>query len=430
MLGANWIDGSWCEAAAGDAFEAGLRAAGSAESVRWPRSSQRDLARAIEALERGARGWRALEAGQRRERLLRRLDRWQREAPGVDELCALLGLREGDLDADLEAALDEGDRALEEEHESASGPSTEERGLHLLRADGAELWRGLVRELFPALAAGRGALLLSDPSLPWVARELVRVLAEDELLGGAVALLHDDRATCWSAGLACDAFERAYLPGVEPRADEGRAPVVAARPRPFGAGVLSEEDEEAAGIAAGPTQVELTPARCSTFGVREDDAARAAAREVVERAFGPVRALSGQRAGQVGRVVCHQRRFSEFTHALLERLDAGFDQEPCRPFGPGLARRVEDLCRLGLDEGATLLRGGPTEGAGFRGGRRKGILTPSVFTNAEPNMGLVLPRRPAPVLALLRAESDAEVRTRIGEFEGDAPERRAASPPE
>ncbi|MFT7485346.1 MAG: acyl-CoA reductase-like NAD-dependent aldehyde dehydrogenase, partial [Candidatus Paceibacteria bacterium] len=118
--------------------------------------------------------------------------------------------------------------------------------------------------------------------------------------------------------------------------------------------------------------------------------------------------LSGQRNGQVARVFCHERVLSKFTEALLWELDCAQGDAGCVRFSAGLALHLEKHLRLGLDEGATLLRGPDGAGMGFRDSKRKGSLAPSVFTNAEPTMGLVRATRPAPLLSILRVTSDAE----------------------
>ena len=74
-----------------------------------------------------------------------------------------------------------------------------------------------------------------------------------------------------------------------------------------------------------------------------------------------------------------------------------------RPLQRGMEDWLEDISRASVGEGATCLRGGPSDSIG-KGGRDKIIR--SVFTNVEPNWRLAQASRPAPALALLRAPDD------------------------
>ena len=403
MRDANFCAGTWGPAEAGDGFEAELASAAGGPRDWWPRSGSADLARALEGLRRGAPAWYGLGAAERTGVLGAMLDRWQDDPRDLDALAAFLGFGEGDLDDALEAALEEGDRCL------AAGPAGGPGPL-LARVPAGELFVGLVREVLPALLAGEPVLLFADPDLPQVTRGFVTRLVEDERLAGAVALLHEDRTACLGAALDSGAFERAYLPGFQRGAERGGRPHDSAGSLrqgsagpTFGAGVLG-------GAEVSSTRLERRPLRNGVALVLEGDDPRREARRVAEAAFGPSGALSGQAAGQVGQVLCHERSFSSFSRELLERVEELSAKPACPLFTRGLRAHVAELRRLGLDEGATLLMDGQEGPTGFRGASKRAILTPSVFTNVEPSMGLAKATRPAPVLALLRTTSDTEAR--------------------
>lgn len=381
MREGNWIDGRREAAAGGDAFEPALRPGGGHEREAWPRSGPRDLERALGALRRGGAAWARLTRADRERALLERLDAWQRHAPGVDGVAERLGLAYDALDGELERALHACDRVLEGPVAGgatrASGRRASASGPVLVRVSAQELWERLAVELLHPLLGGACVVLVSDPDLPWVADETARALLEpdpEHPLAGALALLHADRPALLEAALRGGELGRAWLGGLE--LEPHGTPVEGAAPRNASTAVLLEED----------------PAR--------------RAREVLDAAFGPARALGGQRAGQVARVFCHERRLSEFTDALLEALDALPEAGRCRSFVDGLGARCARLARLGLDEGATLLRGAPEGRAGFRGAARDASLWPSVFTNVEPGMALARSAGPAPVLSLVRAGDD------------------------
>jgi len=403
MRDANFCAGSWGPAEAGDGFEAELASAAGGSRAWWPRSGSADLARALEGLRRGAPAWHGLGAAERAGVLGAMLDRWQDDPRDLDALAAFLGFAEGDLDDALEGALEEGDRCLSAAPDGDPGPL-------LARVPAGELLVGLVREVLPTLLAGEPVLLFADPDLPQVARGFVARLAEDERLAGAVALLHEDRTACLGAALDSGAFERAYLPGFLRGAQGAGEPddsVPSLRQgsvrTTFGAGLLG-------GAEVSSTRLENRPLRNGVALVLDGDDPRREARRVAQAAFGPRVSLSGQAAGQVGQVLCHERSLSAFTAALLERVEELAAQPACPLFTRGLRAHVAELRRLGLDEGATLVVDGLEGPTGFRGASKRAILTPSVFTNVEPSMGLAKATRPAPVLALLRTTSDTEAR--------------------
>ena len=224
-------------------------------------------------------------------------------------------------------------------------------------------------------------------------------IAEAGLPPGVLSLIHDDGSTCLRAALLSGGIHRVRFGGnVEELAEVTRLaePGAVLRQRagrlaPFGAGV----------IEPAPPELFLHSPQNAPLTVGADEDPDLSAREACERAFGPATALSGQRAGQVGRVLCHQRLFSRFTEALLahvEELDP-----PCALFDGSLAAYTESLCRLGLDEGATLIQGGlDAFGRRPRSGKG-GVPVPSIFTNVEPQLQLALASRPAPVLSLIRS---------------------------
>lgn len=406
----NWIAGSGSAGAQRDVFEPFLRPGVDQPDRWWPRSEVEDLVRALDGLREEAAAWQGLGLERRRARLGDLLDRWQARAPGVDDLALRLDLGAEGLDEELEMALEAGDRCLAM---SAGLEEARDSRVHVIRPQACESFQGLVERSFPALLSGRPLLVLSDPDLPWLAQEFVRNFSAEDDTATVVSLLHDDRSLCWSAILGSEAVHSAELPGVDRSRSKHEQDLAALggaastqRSRGFGAGVLPTPSP----LPSGPQQVQFEGAKNSTALVFEDEDPEVAAERIYREAFDPRRAWSGQRAARVGRVLVHERLISAFTAALLDRIDDHGEEATCRHFSHDLEAYRERLLRLGLDEGATLICGGSTEGAGFRGRRQKGILTPSVFTNAEPTMGVVSAPRPAPVLSLMRVKSDAEAK--------------------
>jgi len=140
---------------------------------------------------------------------------------------------------------------------------------------------------------------------------------------------------------------------------------------------------------------------------REGDAEELA-RSAAGRAFGRVTALSGQRAGALGRVVCHERNFSRFSAALLAELERMPDfAEPVPLLERATRAHLSAARTLGLDEGATLLVHQRRNGA-------------CVFTNVDERLSLATLARCAGLLVLLRATSDEEAAALAARLDGDA----------
>jgi acyl-CoA reductase-like NAD-dependent aldehyde dehydrogenase len=238
--------------------------------------------------------------------------------------------------------------------------------------------------------------------------------------GSAVVIVTDDRWPVGAETLGL-ALEAAGVPaglvsivhGVDP---DTRAALLVAGGSSIGAQVPYTVD-----LDGGPAN--------RSFVVQKDDDLVRAAHEVVRRAFGRSETLSGQRHGRIGRVLCHNRVFSTFSEEVLLALETTADINDPVPMVDGRALgSLRLLWELGLDEGATMIFGGePFAGAarvpsgssagGASGGGKPGVAGarrsndrrawPTIFTNVEPGMSISRLDEPAPVLSLLRTESDA-----------------------
>ena len=152
----------------------------------------------------------------------------------------------------------------------------------------------------------------------------------------------------------------------------------------------------------------FTTLRNTSLVVRRGDDAEQQARVAARRAFGRVSALSGQRAGALGRVVCHERSFSRFQAALLAALEQDADFAQALPLLERATRAHLLAARsLGLDEGATLVLHRRESGA-------------CVFTNVDERMRLAALARCAPLLVLLRATSDEAAAALAEQLDSDA----------
>lgn len=335
--------------------------------------------------------------GERRELLLDALSDDLFLGDPNDLLAARLGLEPGEVDTLVEDARRAGRRILGRSRggrrRRASRP-----GVRILRVHGAALFDGLVARLWPILASGSVVCLVSDARLPMIAEEVALALDHAGLPEGVLSLLADDGDTVVRAALAREDVRRVELVDREDRAGE------------FEERVLGDEER----LRFRPLRGRSLPVGKHIDPVRE-------AERIVAAALGRIPALSGQREGHVARVVCDQRMFSALTAALLEEFDRMLADGPAAlpPLEPDLPHHLARLRRLGLDEGATLLRG---DESGSPGRGRSARLTPLVFTNVEPGMRLARAGRPAPVLSLIRAldEEDArEMAERLDRPEGE-----------
>ncbi len=382
----NWIAGRWSPAASGLEFDARRHGI-------WPRSGADDVAAALEGIEAAAGEWRALAPDTRVTKLGEVLDLWEDEGAGEARFASAIGLEPEELDDSCDAALELGDALLAAPAPTATG------GVTLARAAAGGLGAALVRVTFPALLEGSGVLLLSDADAPELALGLCELFEDVGLPRGLVALVHDDASTSFRAALASGLVSRVSLSEHEERVAsatrilERSAGAEGSAQTGFGGGLRQQN----------PPRLEASVLVQRQHVVHLDDSPEDAARAVAAAAFGR-EVLGGQAGGAVGRVLCHERHFSRFTEALLAALDAL--PTGCRVFDRGLSQHLSGRLRLGLDEGATLVRGG---GPGAEGSRRRSsdaILGASVFTNVEPRMTLSRADRPAPVLCLLRLGSD------------------------
>lgn len=399
----NWIAGERRPAVRGGHFELPRPGPEGPPVGIWPRSTRDDLELAVGALSR--RPAVPSEPGGLGGVLERAAAALARDPDPDGTLAASLGLEprelartfdglEGELAdvCDAWAPLRGVQRGAGGGAGCASGGADSRggRALALVRVHWSELYAGLARELVPLFAAGASAVVLSDPTVPELAELFAGALATAGLPAAALAVLHADHDELVRAAVDGDTFDSVRLVGLEPlgaRVERWRAAGGGAH---FGAGVVARERA---------TRVEFRAPGSSTARVRRDDDPRARAHEVLRAALGRAASLSGQRAGQIGRVVCHPRAFSAFTGELLRILRSEREYREPLPFlDPDLAGHVRRARELGLDEGATLIHEGPDEVACASGSAAGWI----VFTNVEPHMRIASLTRPAPLLSLMR----------------------------
>lgn len=382
----NLINGLWRPAGAGDGFV--IADAGGAELERRVRAGAGDLEEALGVLEEASRSWWMRSRGERGE-VLDSLDL----GDGLESCATGVAARTGMSLVEAKGLLEEDLGELEEwDSEPVSGP-----GVSLVRCAPTALLSGLVSLMMQSLERGRTVLLLADPELPWLAELLADAWLRAGAPADALALLHDDGLSCARSALSSGRLSAVSLCDFEERLQSFQAKLPRRESAGFGAGLAKNERTEIPFYGV--------PLRDATSVVTSECDPEEEAVAVVEAAFSSALALGGEREGSIGRVICHERKFSAFTSAILEALDAleQRDGPLIRPLLPKLNDWMRGLSQAAVGEGATTLRGGAS-GSNERASRGK--MGRSVFTNLEPSWSLACAGRPAPVLSLLRAPDD------------------------
>jgi acyl-CoA reductase-like NAD-dependent aldehyde dehydrogenase len=431
----NWIGGEWIPARFAHTFEPDAGSESGARA-RFPRSSAADVDAALAACARARAQWSARSVDERRAVLVEAARQLARDPDPGGLLAAALGASRDELAQHARDLARQLEHDLARERDRSRGRTAP--SMRVCAPHWSELWLAPAREILGALLSGSSIVLLSDRHAPFLAEAIARSLDAASLAPGVLALLHDDGDACLNALLAHEEVDVVSVaaPRARIREIERRAQRLRARSRPDPAPARGPSAAERAARLRFGSGVDDRPgpvldARClrnATYMVNADADPDAAAREVVARAFGRSQALSGQLPGSIGRVACHERSFSRFSAALLERLDRDADvARPLCALDPATLEHARRARELGLDEGATLVFSRPkTRASDDAGGeqasrerRPEAILWPTVFTNVEEHMRLAWLGRPAPVLCLMRVPSDERGAAMARDLDGD-----------
>ena len=370
MRRGNWVSGRWGGAARGREFEVGGRTGG---LERWARSGPEDAQEALRACAEAANAWGRLARSERVAALRRVAAALDTDAVSA-ALAPDLGLEPGELRGRIDEELFRFREALEL---FVEGP--EERGVGVFCAHWSDFVGGLGMRLAHGMAAGRAFVLRSDRRLPRAAQLFAEAVERADLPGAPLAMLHGDQPDLDLALTADPAVSSVRVREVD--------------------SVLSSLAPRAA--ARAETIWDFWRVANASLALEPGADPAEAAQDCVERFVGRSTTLSSQCPGSLARVLCPERLFSRFTEELLAALDRSPDaRRPVPALDADLTDHLAHAWALGLDEGATPLRGAaPTGHAGGDGPH--GL----VFTNVAPRSGLARLTRPAPILALVRVPS-------------------------
>lgn len=362
IAGRHWIAGVWRSDPGSAVFDLRQRVPPHESVGSWPRGDGGLARAAVEASGRALGEWRGAGPPERSAVLLRAVENVLADGGWKLHLERYLGLREHEV-ADEAIALER----LHERFAERGDRTLSDPGVTVVFARWTDLVGGLATRVLCELFAGRGVLVLSDERWPLAGDVLAGALAAAGLPAGLVSVLHGSQEAC------LDVLSGAAVDDVSFRIDRG----------------------------------EVERANRS-YVVEQCADLRRAAVDVVAKSFGRRETLSGQKPGRIGRVLCHRAVFSSFTDALLAELADHPDVKDPVPVIDGRALvDLRGLWELGVDEGATLVFGGELLGGEDSARPRERRVWPTVFTNVEVEMGLCHHPDPAPVLCLLRAQSDA-----------------------
>ncbi|TAL93160.1 MAG: aldehyde dehydrogenase family protein [Paraburkholderia sp.] len=142
--------------------------------------------------------------------------------------------------------------------------------------------------------------------------------------------------------------------------------------------------------------------------ILDDADLKAAAKWNVTRAF----SNTGQSCHAPTRILVHQRQMDEVLALLASEakaIEVGNPLDAQVTMGPVVNKlqfdRVQDYIRIGMEEGATVLVGGPGRPEGLERGY---FVKPTIFSNVMPNMRIAQEEIFGPVLAVIPYSTEEE----------------------
>lgn len=327
-----------------------------------------DLASALDALDPGAT---PPSFGERLGLLRAAAGIFEQDRAGLEAIATRLGLGPADLGAHL---------GVVDAFDGASGGfeyafAREERGVAICAPDWREFLCGGFVRVATELVRGLRVVLCCDERFPEIARALRRCLLEAGFSESTIVLHNGARREMLRTMLLDERVGALSASGTVERVVELR--------RLCNGLELTRES--------------LRTIRSAAFEVTSEMDVEASARSVALLAFG-ANTMGGQLPGQVARAFVAQNIYSPFVEALLGCMDSIGELRDTVPLiDRGAVRRTQKAWTQGLDEGATMIRGGEED---MKDDELR--LPPTVFCNVEPHMLAARRQEPLPILCLLR----------------------------
>ncbi|KUZ34877.1 MULTISPECIES: aldehyde dehydrogenase family protein [Burkholderia cepacia complex] len=235
------------------------------------------------------------------------------------------------------------------------------------------------------------------------------------LAAGCTTILKPSEFTPVSAILLTEILDEAGVPKGVFNLVNGNGPVVGnALSRHMDVDLVSFTGSTRAGILVAEAAAPSVKRVCQELGgksaniVLDDADLRAAAEWNITRAF----ANSGQSCHAPTRILVHERQrdtFLEMLRVEAGKVRVGNPLDESVTMGPVVNRsqyeRIQNYIRIGLEEGATLVTGGPGLPAGLSSGY---FIKPTVFADVKPEMRIAQEEIFGPVLVVMTYSSDDE----------------------
>ena len=382
LVGQHYLAGTW--RAGSDGFDLRQRIEPFERIGTWPRADEAITVEALLAARSGRRGWQELSSVERADGLRRVLQHLREDRAWCEHLQQLLGLQSVEIQAEYAAldALIKGTQVGATKGaagDTTTGDVATEVGVVFARW--TDLVSGLFSRILAQLERDRGVVVVSDDRWPAGADALGAAFSAAGMPTGLLSIIHGvskpirtalEGALATEVNVSVEDFPNLRNVSVRYALDLGS---------------LDRGNH--------------------SFIVRDEAELDEAVAHVIERAFGRAATFSGQRSDRVARVICNVRRFSAFCESLVSALENSVDVNEPLPLIDGEAlKTTRSLWNLGLDEGATLIFGGESFKSPAGSRSRDPRVWPAVFTNVDSEMALSRFRETAPVLCLIRAESD------------------------
>jgi alpha-ketoglutaric semialdehyde dehydrogenase len=398
----NYIDGQWVEAASGETFETSNPATGESLGV-FPRSSEVDVDRAIEAAKAAYERWRLVPAPKRAEILFRV---GQRFIDRKDELTELMVQEMGKVRAeaggDVQEAIDmtyymagEGRRLFGQTTPSEMPEKFQMSVRMPVGVVGAITpWNFPIAipswKIAPALVCGDTVVFKPATDTPLLGERFVEIFEEAGLPSGVLNIVHGGGGTVGERLVKHPDVPLISLTGsreVGVRTMENAAPLL--------------------------KHVHLELGGKNAIIVMDDADVELAVDGIIWSAFG----TSGQRCTAASRVIAAGNVYDALESQLVARaeklrLGNGLDEDT--DIGPVINRsaleKIHSYTEIGRDEGAKLLTGGEIA---TDDGLDKGFFyRPTIFGDVEPGMRIAQEEIFGPTTALIRAR-DVDEAVRI-----------------
>ncbi len=388
----NFIGGEWVEPSTGDYFENRNPARQSDLIGLWPRSGEKDLARAVESAKRGFEIWRRTPAPERGA-VLRRVGELLSERK--EEIARAATREMGKVVLETKGDVQEG-------IDTAFYAATEGRRLfgHTVPSELRDKWAmtyrrpigvaGLITpfnfplaiptwKMFPALLCGNSVILKPAEDVPHTSSLLVEIAAEAGIPAGVVNLVH---GLGEEIGAAIVAHPEVPVISFTGSTDVGSA-----------IGRVCGEMHKRLSLEMGGKNAQI---------VMPDANMELALDGVLWGAFG----TTGQRCTATSRLLLHEEIHDEFVGRLVERaatLRLGDGLEDGTEVGPLITRaaveKTERYVQTGKAEAELALGGERATGPGLDDGF---FFQPTIFTGVRAGSRLATEEVFGPLLSVIR----------------------------